>query len=86
MRELNVNEIKEVNGAFSLDGCSLPSFGDIAIGYGVGGGTGMTIGAATGYSSAAAAGGFIGTALAGSLMGGYFIGVGINHLFGQCEV
>ena len=59
-----------MNGAFSFDGCSLPSFGDIAIGYGVGAGTGMTIGAATGYSSYAAAGGYIGTALAGSFMVG----------------
>lgn len=86
MKNLNVNEIQQVSGgAFSFDGCSLPSFGDIAIGYGVGGGTGMTIGAATGFSSAAAAGGFIGTALAGSFMGGYSLGVGINHLFRQCE-
>jgi bacteriocin-like protein len=86
MRELNVNELQEVNGGdFKIDGCSLPSFGEAASIYGVGGGIGMTLGAATGYSALAAIGGYIGVALAGSFMAGFSIGVGLNHLVGACD-
>lgn len=66
-------------------GCSIPSLGEAASAYGVGFGTGVTVGAATGYSVTATAVGYIGIALVGSAMAGYSLGVGINHMIGACD-
>lgn len=83
MQELTFDQVEAVSGGQA--GCSLPSLGTVAAGFGVGGGAGITAGAATGYSAIATAYGIIGTALAGSFMAGFAIGVGINHAIGACE-
>ena len=78
---------KQLNGndGGGLDGCTLPSLGTVASGFGAGYGAGGSIGAATGYSASAALGAWTGLALAGAGMLGYSIGVGINHAIGACD-
>ena len=84
MKIVNTNDLSLVRGGV-LDGCTVPSMNDMASAYGVGAATGVTIGGATGRSSAANRGGIILTALVGAFLGGFTIGVAINHLAGQCE-
>lgn len=83
LQELTIAELEVVSGG--QFGCSLPSLSGAAAGFGVGLGLGVTAGAATGKSAMAAAGGYIGTALVGSALIGYSIGVAINRALGQCK-
>ena len=92
MKELTVNEVKEVSGgfkSFSWDGCSFLSPVDaVSWGGAVGSGAGSALGAggaAAGTSAAMGAGAAWGAAagLAGVIA--YDFGVAVNISIGRCD-
>ncbi len=83
MRELTFSEVESVSGG--LDGCTVPSLGDVGGAAGGAGAIGTAGGAMSGSSAIATGWGIIAAAVTVAFLGGYTIGVGINHVTGQCD-
>ena len=86
MRELTINESKLVSGGdFEFNGCDPIGLSDLGGIAGGAGAIGTTTGAlATSSSVVAGQGAVLGATAATVFAAGYNVGVGINHVIGQC--